>query len=1004
MVQWNAFWLRWLVLAAWGWWPGALSLLAHEQFGVQHFTAADGLPHGVGYQLVRDAKGYLWIGTDNGLARYDGHQFVTVRMRDGLPTPYVVTLSQAPDGALWAGLHRSYLCRIWGEDSMDLAIQSMPHYNPKPLFYARDSGLCVELHPNFNKAAYSQCFATPQGWQHTYMRLPSRLSGDTLRAAPISLAQYQSYQRYPQRDESSSDRFSAVLNWYQSPTRDIWMVSHAGLYHYAGGRTFLRVPETRDRPLYAVTQGQGQSMWLGGEGCLYHLMPGQPLRKIALPNVEEPIIQLEANDAGQVFFFTISRKELYVYSHQSGTLQTLNESLGLNGDLSTLYLDGAQQLWLTTNGDGVYCLYPHAFAPFHPPGPPLDDYLTDVQQTASGAVWLSTRTALYRYQLGQLTQVPFPKQQNRQPLRIRHMYAKDHHVIIETILGWVQVYDDRSQHALCRKGILRRIFRSQEAGYRIYTPDVVDYLDACEIGIAQPFASTPLSDDDGLKCLARPDADTTWWGGQAGLVQVVGDQIRYLQEADGLPSRRVNDLRWQADTLWIGTDMGLAYWHRDSLARWDLHSSLGRTPVRQVLSDPWQRLWLATPSGLFCRQGKRWLVFSLGDGLPSRDITRLMVDRDSVLWVTTSLGGSRLDLRRPLPLKAAPQVFFQRIETDGQPLSLSQTPRLSYRQNLLVSLGSITPRQQRPLLWQYRLRSDAPWQSTDARELALSNLRDGRYQLAVRARLYTSDWTSPLTWTFEVSRPWYRRTGVLALLLSLTVGLITGTYLVVQRQRTQKMEIQRRLAGLELQALQAQMNPHFIFNALNAIQHFVLTHEVKAANDYLSRFAQLVRRFLEGSRQRFHSLEDELALLDSYLEMEHLCYGEWFSYRLCQPEARLLDWDLPVMLLQPLVENAIRHGVLPRATPGWVEVRFEQQGMALRCVVEDNGVGRQVAQRRHAHPSRGLQLLRDRIDTLNRAGLGPITLTVEDLYAPDGSSRGTRVVVVVSEESHPDPT
>ncbi len=221
-----------------------------------------------------------------------------------------------------------------------------------------------------------------------------------------------------------------------------------------------------------------------------------------------------------------------------------------------------------------------------------------------------------------------------------------------------------------------------------------------------------------------------------------------------------------------------------------------------------------------------------------------------------------------------------------------------------------------------------------------------------------------------------------------------------QKEARLRSEFEFQLSEMEMQALRAQMNPHFIFNSLNMIGYFVLNNENEKASDYLGKFARLLRMVLQNSRENTISLSEELEALRLYLEIESKRFGERFEYRIEVPEG--LDTDgiiVPPLLLQPFAENAIWHGLLHSDRPDKeLMVRIVEGEDACIFVVEDNGVGRakarQMKSRSATHKkSFGMQITNKRVELFNKNFSSQIEISVHDVVSPEGEVAGTSVQV-----------
>lgn len=221
-----------------------------------------------------------------------------------------------------------------------------------------------------------------------------------------------------------------------------------------------------------------------------------------------------------------------------------------------------------------------------------------------------------------------------------------------------------------------------------------------------------------------------------------------------------------------------------------------------------------------------------------------------------------------------------------------------------------------------------------------------------------------------------------------------------EREEARKREaLSLRMEELERQALQAQMNPHFIFNSLTALQAYVMAGENQKASDYLLVFSLLIRDTLSASREARIPLSRVIELLESYLKLEQMRMGDKLKYDIqvdLNLEADLIK--IPNMLIQPLVENAIYHGIIPKKESGTVSIWFEENSDSLKVMVMDDGIGRkeraeQQSLSKYDFPSLGTKITRERLGLLWKRKTNPFR--IEDLYSSDGNPVGTLVTLSI---------
>jgi ligand-binding sensor domain-containing protein len=249
-----------------------------------------------------------------------------------------------------------------------------------------------------------------------------------------------------------------------------------------------------------------------------------------------------------------------------------------------------------------------------------------------------------------------------------------------------------------------------------------------------------------------------------------------------------------------------------------------------------------------------------------------------------------------------------------------------------------------------------------------------------------------------------------------TIASVLGSKLASMQAAEEKnsaefelLENKQRLSEVEMKALRAQMNPHFLFNSLNSINNFILKNDAENASAYLTRFARLVRLILDNSRHEWVSLEHELQALKLYIELEQLRFDQTFDYKM-QTELGIdvMHCQIPPMMLQPYVENAIWHGLLHRNSEGgMLQINLAMSGKDhLKITIEDNGVGRKASalhksQQRSMHKqSHGMQITSERLDTINAVYQIDARSSIEDLYDEAGHASGTRVVLTMKYRSY----
>lgn len=228
-----------------------------------------------------------------------------------------------------------------------------------------------------------------------------------------------------------------------------------------------------------------------------------------------------------------------------------------------------------------------------------------------------------------------------------------------------------------------------------------------------------------------------------------------------------------------------------------------------------------------------------------------------------------------------------------------------------------------------------------------------------------------------------------AFILGLAVVILFFVFMTRKNKllAEKKMSInsyEKKMVELELNALRSQMNPHFVHNSLNAIQYYIQLNDIDQSENYLTRFSKLVRQFFDYSRKQLITIEEEIELISNYLSLEKLRFEDKLFYEIVCDEAIDKDAYIPSMVLQPIIENAVNHGIFHKKTRGTVTVTFSQLEYDTFCVVvKDDGIGIKASKKLtkntfQRHKSHSSQVLDERLKLLEQVDNWHVEYTIQD--------------------------
>ena len=361
-----------------------------------------------------------------------------------------------------------------------------------------------------------------------------------------------------------------------------------------------------------------------------------------------------------------------------------------------------------------------------------------------------------------------------------------------------------------------------------------------------------------------------------------------------------------------------------------------------------------------------------------------------------------------------PVPFVDEVEVLNQPLNFvaNGTPlRLNHDQNFFsIRFSAKAYTLANDVRFRHRLKGFEEWSEvTHLRFANYTNVPGGDYVFQLQVANNEGVWNEKmLELPVHIATVWWKTTlfriAAIALLLTTLVWLYRNRVGQIRKKEQIRSQYEKKLANVEMSALLAQMNPHFLFNSLNSIDSYIIRNESKKASEYLNNFARLMRLILQNSRSNYISLKDELEALDLYMQMESLRFADRFAFEIkVDPDIDTSSTLIPPMLIQPYVENAIWHGLMHKkdGEDGKVEITISRKDESLYCTIHDNGIGREKATALKAQKpgnrkrSMGMQITKDRIEMINKLYNTNTSMNVIDLHDEQGNATGTRVELII---------
>lgn len=535
-----------------------------------------------------------------------------------------------------------------------------------------------------------------------------------------------------------------------------------------------------------------------------------------------------------------------------------------------------------------------------------------------------------------------------------------------------------------------------------------------------------------------PDG-TIWAGGEEGLIYLQNDSLHRF-ELQGKQLSINHIIKDKEGYIWLavnGEGILQCSFNKNKVLEIINHFSekdgLNTSNYLSLLADSDNNIWAGSSKGisLIGRNGKykgRVMNFDEPDGFikPGYSYIRLYQASDKRIWAVTVFGIASYQPDQLGNTETPPVIYISgvhemeknKIQSDNDITLNSATKEFNYLHNSFTfSFAALDYPNQEDMRYYYKLEGlDTNWRNSgDQRRVSFQNLLPGSYLFRVKAMNRKGIWSKmDAVYGFRIVPPFWKTWWFISLLIITIIALLFYTinrrirFIKTREAKAREKELEvlrlnKEFATSQLTALRMQMNPHFIFNALNSVQHFILQGNVVEANKYLAKFSKLQREILHSSDQQFITLEKEIEILTWYLELEQYRFGESFTWQINKSEEiEPEELKIPPMVLQPFVENAIWHGLMPRQTDRALTIYYDLYSEdILQVTLRDNGIGRAASSKlkqneavhKKNHESRGMSMVLQRLKLLQEQYGKPFDATISDITDLHGEVQGTQVIL-----------
>jgi ligand-binding sensor domain-containing protein len=964
------------------------SVLKAQQFYFKNYSVESGLPFVQVYCMFQDSKGYLWSGGYGGLSCFDGKSFINYSPKNGLINHYVNAICEDDSGTIYAGTVEGL--------SILKNKKIIANYNTK-------NGLAINI-------INALCFKKNEG---VYI-------GTTKGLFCFKNGQFSTFSDFDKRDIKCLKSIDGVL----------CIGTSNGLFYFDRNSKTIRKQEGLDNNnINCLAYSPGDSSLLVGTNRGFSIIKKTESKPynyhIENGLIDENISSIYCSDVDRIWVG--SGSGLLKFDGKEFSFYNIYNENNSN-HIRSILKDTEGNLWLGTHA-GLFRYRDNAFSSFKNGGI-ANAMVFQIFRDKKNDLWFCSETGVFRYSQGFFNLIS----------------TKDGLADNYSIVG---LEDDDGTIWLCsNKGISWykngsiKNFTSQQ-GFKLTTPISVIYKDKQNTiwvggkdGVAAfkkiNGAYTPtyymlpeLTQEWGVSAFVEDNNGGLWLGTSAeGLYKL--ENNTFVQKNSTLnikPSSFFTLLCDKNNVLYGATLNGLWIYDQVNNTQKIISEKEGLNSeliYSLKFTDNENGIWIGTNQGINKLDLNKYrtsktidiAAFGKAEGFSGVECNSYGIweDKDSTLWFGTVGGIIKYEPNAFKRNTLESKTYITSIKLQNEDTTLSSGVLLPYNYNNIAfyyrGISLTNPDRVRYMKMLEGL--ETKWSEPSTEDYSkYGNLAPGKYTFKVKSCNSEGVWnTEAVVFEFEIKTPYFKTWWFILTMVVLAGGLIIAVFQIrVQNiRKKEKADFDRKveISKVELKALRAQMNPHFVFNSLNSIQHYILNSKSNEAAKYLNKFAKLIRIILSNSEKSMVTVNEDVESLNLYLELESMRFDGKFDYTINVDKSVDGDYDeIPPMLMQPYIENAILHGLNPKETKGHLKIDIFIKNNYIVCRITDDGIGRVKSGEikrttpGNLHKSLGMKITSERVRILNDINKSDLSVSVTDMQDANGNSNGTMVEIYI---------
>ncbi len=939
--------------------------LAQDPYTI-NYTINEGFPSNTIYSANQDEKGFLWFTTDVGLVKFDSHKFELFNTDKGISDNEIFQMKTDFKGRTWlltlsGKLSFIYKNKIYNENNSSLIKQ------------VSGSGIAADFYEDKNHFIY----ITFRNSQITIINPKNEVA----------------------KQKITKNSLAGIWKYHNT----ICVITGEGIYNSA---TRKKIKPFEKQSFFKIHHTQ-YGDYLSDTNILYKINADNDFSKIIeLPNQPE-ILNIYLETENKIWIST--RNGLFLINNS-----TLVNSYFNDYAITSIIKDFEGGYWVSTLKNGLF---------YVPSFDILIDKMEVKEQLKINCISINSKKEIWVGGDNNNYYVKKPKQ--RFERKIAFVNKK------KDLVTNIRFYDNDT-YVIGKNGVNKIDNKNNVTNYNFSSNDIlindkqfyIGYTYAYKFSIEKPenfnadYINSKIILNKRVTTLSEGNDNQVWIGSNFGLFQYTKkDSIQYWGDKSAIFQTSIEDIYYDKNTktVFVATASKGIVAIQNNKIKFQINKGLNSNTCNSIKKIAETNYLIGTNNGLnlLIFKNKTIEVQNLNAILGLKNNKINDVDfLDNIVYLATDNGLLSFNFKQIIAKKGKPKCHIINIRNQNK--IIAENFIFPYnKSDISISFNGISYLNQGNLTYYYKLNSkNNEWTSSKESQINYKLLPPKKYIFSVYAIDGFGIKSNVETIKFEILPPFWQK--IWFLILSVIIFSLLLFFfikyrlkkiqsrfdkekIIIQNERD-KANLEKQMIELEQKALRMQMNPHFIFNALNTIKGYYSEGNDEKAGDYISKFSRLLRMLLENTEQTI-PLATEIKMLQLYIDLTKIRYKNAFNYSIeIDEKINQEEVAIPTLLLQPIVENAIIHGLSPKKENGLLLISFYKKENQLECVVKDNGIGRKASaekQKHKQHESKAIEITKERLNLLEKDENIKSDFTIEDLYDTNNNGMGTIVTISI---------